>query len=95
MTKKIIVALAACLMMGCHEKQRVHYVYLDLQGVLHASQGCKAVTKNQNAQPVKPIPIINVRKEMLNNICSQCVDETTLYALEKIASANDSISDQN
>ena len=95
MTKKILVALAACLMMGCHEKQHVHYVYLELQGVLHASQGCKAVTKYQNAQPVKPIPITNVRKEMLNNICSQCVDETTLFALEKIGAANDSIDNQN
>ena len=95
MTKKIFIALVAFLMVGCHKKPDVHYVYLDLQDVLHASQGCNAVTKYHNAQPVKPIPIINVRKEMLNNICSQCVDETTLYALEKIASANDSISDQN
>lgn len=95
MTKKIFIALITYLMVGCHEQPNVHYVYLDLQGVLHASQGCKAVTKYQNAQPVKPIPIINVRKEMLNNICSQCVDETTLFVLEKIAVANDSINNQN
>ena len=91
MTKKIFIALVAVMMIGCHESPGIHYVYLDLQGVLHTSQGCKAVTKYKNAQPVKPIPIINVRQEMLNNICSQCVDETTLYTLEKIASANDSI----
>ena len=91
MTKKIFIAFAAFLMVSCHKKPDVHYVYLDMQGVLHATQGCMAVTKYHNAQPVRPIPIINVRKEMLNNICLQCIDETTLYALEKVASANDSI----
>lgn len=78
-------------MVSCHKKPDVHYVYLDLQGVLHATQGCKAVTKYHNAQPVKPLPMIDVKPYMLDKICSRCVDESSMLTFEKIAEINNDI----
>lgn len=87
----MLLLIATYLLMGCHEKPHAHYVYLDSQRVLHASQSCKAVAKIHNAQPVSPIAINYLQSEMLREVCSQCIDEKTLFALQKIAEENDSL----
>lgn len=84
--KRLLMIIIAFAIVGCTEKH--HYVYIDFQGIIHAKQGCKAVSKIHNAQPIRAIPITDVRPFMLHRVCSQCVDESTLTALEEIANAN-------
>ncbi len=74
---------------ACKEKESatiISYIYIDRSGVLHTQNGCKAVTKIYGGnQPVKPLRAENVTKEMLDNICSQCVTEKQLQYLLDIA----------
>lgn len=84
-----IALLFICLFYSCNNKkfcEEIDFIYIDRAGVLHTQSGCKAVTKIYGGtQPVKPLKAGNVTKEMLNNICSQCVTEKQLLYLSDIA----------
>lgn len=85
----LIILLVACIS-SCRGNDEgkgsaIKYVYLDRAGILHTKNGCKAVTKIYGGnQPVKPLRAENITKEMLNNICSQCVTENQLLRLSDI-----------
>lgn len=84
----IVLSMVLALCMSCKQNKNGSYAYIDALDVIHAKQGCTAVAKIRNAQAVTPIPLTDIKAEMLNRICSQCVDETTLSVWQKIAKAN-------
>lgn len=89
MEKKVIaLSMVLALCMSCKQDKNGSYAYIDALDVIHAKQGCTAVAKIRNAQAVTPIPLTDIKVEMLNRICSQCVDETTLSGWQIIAKAN-------
>lgn len=92
--ERLLILLAVVFLFSCC-REKPQFVYKDLQDVIHASQGCKAVTKVYNAQPVTPIPTTELRSSMLGKVCSQCVDEATLKELREIGEANDSTKRQS
>lgn len=71
------------------------YVYIDIAGVLHVKNGCKAVYKDHGEQEVRPYTLHSLKRENLNKICSQCVSEKQLTELFKISEYNYSDSSKN
>lgn len=65
------------------------YVYIDVAGVLHVKNGCKAVYKDRSMQVVRPVNPVDVLRSNLNRICSQCVTEDNIVQLEAIISARE------
>lgn len=64
------------------------FVYVDIAGVLHVKNGCKAVYKDHGEQEVRPYTLHSLKRENLNKICSQCVSEKHLTELIKISERN-------
>lgn len=64
------------------------FVYIDLARVLHSKDGCTAVLKERNTQPVTPKKTEEVTIGDIEKICSRCVTGEQYVLLKALAESN-------
>lgn len=70
------------------EKLIGDFVYVDLARVLHTKNGCTAVLKERNTQPVTPKKTEEVNIGDIEKVCSQCVTGEQYAMLKALAESN-------